>query len=735
MSNCSVPARFAAPRPSPERASTNQRTGKKAAAAARLATPRMALLACLLVARVAPAQTAYPMLMSLRPVAIQAGSTAEVTVSARYNLYGAYAVLVSGTGVSGEVIPPETRPGGDGKRPATDKLRIRFSAAADAPWGVRDVRLGTPQGASTVGQLVVVPEPVVVESGPNDTPATALPVTLPAAICGTLEKNEDIDYYRFQAEQGQQWVFVTRCARLQDRIHDLQTHADPILTLRTAGGMTVAAADNHLYHPDPVLVWQCPQSGEYVLEIRDVRYQGNPYWEYCVEVSRRPHVECVSPLAVRPGQAVTFTLAGWGLPPGSQSLWQVPSEMPLGLASVPLPLGEDRTAGVGLLVTDLPLEAESAGEHATLEAAQPLPVPGGVCGLLAREGEADYYAFEARKGQALSLEVLARRLGSALDAHVRILDEKGRQLALNDDLRIGKRTTADAGIENWVPPADGRYIVEVRDVHLQGGPLYPYFLRITPSQPCFELYLDTDKTQVPRGGCGVLFVRIERKHGFDGEVQLAIDGLPEGVTASCGRILAGKGQDGCIVLEAAPEAALDIRNVVVRGTGQIKQPDGTTRPWTTEAVAYQEIYLPGGGRGHWPVVAHAVAVTEPGDIRQVQLGTHEVVLRPGQSQRIEVTIERSEGFNANVTLDMLMRHLNTVYANTLPPGVTLDEKQAQSLLAGSATQGYLTLVAARDAPPVEKQQAVVMAHVALNFVMKWTYASRPVTITVLPPEP
>ena len=24
-----------------------------------------------------------------------------------------------------------------------------------------------------------------------------------------------------------------------------------------------------------------------------------------------------------------------------------------------------------------------------------------------------------------------------------------------------------------------------------------------------------------------------------------------------------------------------------------------------------------------------------------------------------------------------------------------------------------------------------MAHVALNFVMKWTYASRPVTITVL----
>ena len=110
-------------------------------------------------------------------------------------------------------------------------------------------------------------------------------------------------------------------------------------------------------------------------------------------------------------------------------------------------------------------------------------------------------------------------------------------------------------------------------------------------------------------------------------------------------------------------------------------------------------------------------------------------LQPGQSQKIEVTIDRSPGFTANVTLDMLMRHLNGVFANALPPGVTINDKEAKSLLAGSATQGFLTLTAAKDAPPVEKQQAVVLAHVALNFVMKWTYASRPVTISVIKAEP
>jgi hypothetical protein len=272
--------------------------------------------------------------------------------------------------------------------------------------------------------------------------------------------------------------------------------------------------------------------------------------------------------------------------------------------------------------------------------------------------------------------------------------------------------------------------VEVRDVHLRGGPQYPYFLEITRSQPYFELYVDTDKTQVGPGGSGAIFVRIERKNGFTGEVQLAIDGLPHGVTASCGRILADKGQDGCIVLEADADAPPNASDVTIRGTGRHTLPDGQVLDLSATADVYQETYQPGGGRGHWPVASHAVCVTEYGDLRGVSLSTYDVTLKPGELAKIEVTIDRSPGVTANVTLDMMMRHLNSNFANTLPQGVTLDDKAAQSLLTGSATNGFLTLKAAKDAPPIEQQQGVVLAHVALNFVMKWTYASRPVRITV-----
>ena len=103
------------------------------------------------------------MLMSLKPVAAQVGRASEHTVTSRYNLYGAYQVLVSGTGVTAEVVPlPKPK---DGKTPSLTSLKLKFTIAKDALPGVRDFRIATPQGVSTLGQLVIVRDPVVVEKG------------------------------------------------------------------------------------------------------------------------------------------------------------------------------------------------------------------------------------------------------------------------------------------------------------------------------------------------------------------------------------------------------------------------------------------------------------------------------------------------------------------------------------------------------------------------------------------
>ena len=81
-------------------------------------------------------------------------------------------------------------------------------------------------------------------------------------------------------------------------------------------------------------------------------------------------------------------------------------------------------------------------------------------------------------------------------------------------------------------------------------------------------------------------------------------------------------------------------------------------------------------------------------------------------------------------LDLLYRHLNSIYANTLPPGVTIDAKNSKTVLTKGAVSGQITLKADAKAAKVEKQMAVVMANISLNFVMKATYTSRPLYISV-----
>lgn len=680
-------------------------------------------------------ETAYPMLMSLRPVAVQCGSSAEIEVKSRYTMLGAYEVLVSGEGVTAEVLPLDARqtdpakPTDSAKKAVVDKLKLKLTAASDADPGVRDVRLATPQGVSTVAQLVVVRNPVIAESQANETPAQAQGFAWPAAVCGAIDRAEDVDFYRFRAAAGDALVFQVRCARLQDRIHDLQTHADPILTLRTATGAVLALADNDIYYADPLLVHTFQQAGDYLLEIRDVRYQGNQYWEYCLEVHNSPVTTAAHPLAVAAGQQASILPLGHLL--GDHPIaWSVPASLSTGVHRLRLPLDPEPSNPVPVIVADLPLIPEADSPNDDPKQAQEVSLPACITGRIERAADLDHYRFTASKGDSFVFEVLARRVQSALDSHLRILDASGKQLAISDDLRLGRRTFTDSAIENWTAPADGQYLVEVRDVNLRGGDLFPYCLKVSKAQPSFDLYLDSDKTQVPKGGTAAIFVRAERKNGFTGEIELEIAGPPPTIQASCGRILADKGQDGCILLTAATDAPLSVANVTVKGTAIHPIPGGEPLRLSATAVPYQEIYQPGGGRGHWPVASHAVAISDPADIRSLTLDTYDITLKPGESQRIAVKIDRAPEFTANVTLDMLMRHLNTTYANTLPPGVTLNDKDANSLLSGTASEGYLTLTAAKDAPPTNRQQAVILAHVALNFVMKWTYASQPLTISV-----
>lgn len=684
----------------------------------------MFVVAAFLLTSPARGDTFYPMLMSIDPVAVQTGASIECTVHARYNLTGTYQVFVSGTGVTGE--PVAAKPG---TKSDPTKTTIRLKADADALPGVRDVRLATPQGVSTVGQIVIVRDPIVREvAGDNDTMKTAQPITLPASVCGTIEKAEDVDYYKFTVAANTALTFHVWSQRLQNRIHDLQEHADPIITVKNSSG-TVLAANDNFFAGDPLLHYKFAQAGDYYLEIRDARYSGNRYWTYCIEIHDRPFLATVHPSRLTPGAATKVQMIGYNLPADPTVNYTLPADAPEGSQRVAFTLPDGKkTNSVPIEVSKLPEVIEAAAAHATAAAAQPITVPAGVAGRIEKEDEIDCYSFEAKAGERFTFDVIAREHQSALDSNLRILNEKGQRLAENDDFR-DKYVHADSRIENWAAPANGRYTVEVRDVHDRGGPSFVYFLKVTRAEPFFTLDLDTDKTLLAPGNNAVIFVRTTRKNGFTGDIELKVEGLPPGVTANCGKIPAS-GQDGSILLRAAADAPRGAANLRITGSGTHTPMGGKPVTWATTARPLQEIYMPGGGRFHYPVDTHAVSVGDLLDIRAVKIAPSAITLKPGESRKIEITIERAPGFKGNVTLDAVFQHLGGVFANSLPPGVTVDEKASKTLLTGEQSQGFITLKAAGDAKPIDNHQSIIMAHVSINFVMKFTYCGEPLLVTI-----
>lgn len=681
---------------------------------------RFSLLLSLVLVTPLLAQTSYPMITHAAPVAVQRGKTAEVTVSGQMNFAGTYKALFAGTGLTALNLPPIPAPGE--KLAASKSVKMKVKVDADAAPGVRDFRLASSLGASSIGHLIVVDNPVVQEKGDNNSIEKANAISVPSAISGFLELAEDVDHFKFRAEAGQTLTFEIFCSRIQDRIHDLQKHADPMLTLFDATGRELAANDDFFF-ADPYLSFTFAQAGDYVIQVRDSKYDGDPRWVYALLVTSGPSVSQIYPMAGNPGQKVDVE------PVGSARLTQpkltLTASRELGLQLVALDVQGKKTNPTAFVVSSLPqiLETEPNDDPAK---ATRVMLPCGINGRIGQPRDLDHFIFKAAKGQSLRIEVKARRFGtslqSSLDSFLDVMTPDGKILASNDD-SAGK----DAALL-FAVPADGDYLLRLRDINSKGGPTAVYYLEIEEAAPDFKLTCDCDKAMLGPGTSTPWFVQVTRLHGFTGPIKVDVANLPPGVTINSLTIPASMTQ-GVLVLTAAPTALRDMVNVEITGTGTYKTAAGKEVTLQRRAEPRQEIYFPGGGRGTIDVAMQTVSVTDPSDILKVDVLPARVKLKPGQEVKLEVTIQRRPDFDKGVSLDVIHRHLGSIFANPLPPGVTMEADKSKTLL-GTGNKGHIILKAAANAAPIEDVPIAVMAHVSINFVVKVGYSSPAILVSV-----
>ena len=482
-------------------------------------------------------------------------------------------------------------PNRQGNPVIAETVTIEVTMAPDTEPGERELRLGTPSGLSNplvfcVGQLAEFSEK---EPKSSTTPGFAgagsarlnslksaaaqpepgMSITLPAIVNGQILPG-DVDRFRFEARKGQQLVIAASARELIPYLADaVPGWFQATLALYDANGNELAYDDDYKFHPDPVLFYEIPNDGEYMIEIRDAIYRGREDFVYRIAVGELPFVTSIFPLGGTAGTQTTIEANGWNLPASNltpQAKDKGPGVYPVsasckGLTSNPVPFAVDTLPEC--------LEQEPDNEQAN---AQQVTPPLIVNGRIDQPGDVDLFRFEGRAGDEIVAEVYARRLDSPLDSTLKLTDANGRQIAFNDDHEdkaAGLTTHHADSLLSATLPADGTYYLALGDAQHKGGPAYGYRLRISPPEPDFELRVVPSSVNVRAGATATLTVYALRKDGFSDEIALTLKDAPRGFTLSGGRVPAGQDQ-AKVSLKAPPTPTKEPLSLCVEGRAVIQ---------------------------------------------------------------------------------------------------------------------------------------------------------------------
>lgn len=676
----------------------------------------------------------FRQLTIVEPVAVQRGTNQQVTLRSNFTLNGTHSVFFDQPGVTmtfAEKAPkdaPRKGRGSDGTPFAFDVV-----VSADAEPGVRELRVATDQAVSSVSHLMVTDYPIMLEDEKkvNNARDQAVDVALPVAICGRIERAEDVDFYAFEGKAGQEITAELFAQRATAGIHGMVVRGpliylmDGLMTLYGPNGQVVAQNDN-FFGGDSFIATTLPEDGTYSLEVRDARYAGSGRYAYCVEMASRPYAHATFPLSVQSGETTAAIAIGHALGESPDVEIRGTADATSGISRQRLQTGTGETNSVSIIVSEHS-QVVADGKNDSIETAMPLTFPVGVNGRFPSDDGTHYYSFDAKKGDAFLFEVMAQRLGLPLDCVLEVYDRNGKLQKESDDYLQSKDSKF-----YWNAAADGQFVLSIRDLHGRGGERFLYHLAAERSGPDFELGGEYYYAQLAPGTNMMWFARLNRINAFKGPVEIIVEGLPEGVSAEPLTIPEGM-IHGAIILKCAPDAKINAALVRVSGRAMIADPGGREREVVRYGRVTCEQQSSGGGQARWPIATQIVGVTKPLDLLKVVAEPNGITLKPGEKQELKVRIERQEGFTDPVTLAMSFDYFTSKFGEQLPPGVTV-AKASKLRLAGKVLEGTVVFEASDKALAVEKLPVAALARVSITFSITTNYASNPVYLTVLPKE-
>ncbi|MBE7493644.1 MAG: serine protease [Verrucomicrobiaceae bacterium] len=455
-----------------------------------------------------------PRLLTIMPMGGQAGQNVEVTITGE-NIEEVTELTFSTPKITAKPVAG-----------AVNKFTV--SIAADAAVGVYDARVMSRLGVSSVRAFSVNKLPEVVRTKANNTLETALPLAV-GSICNATMTKRAVDFYSFQGVKGQ--AVAIDCAAV-----GIDSRLTPVLILADGKG-----ADLKVNRTGGMIDFTPPADGSYIIKVSDLTYQGGERHFYRLALQKSP---------AEP-QPQTQTVSAMSWPPA------------------------------GLAASAAAKEVEPNNKDA-----QKISLPCDLSGAFFPAADVDTYEFTAKKGETWWVEVASERLGLNTDPFVlvqQVKDDKFTDVAELYDIAPPMKVTSngysydgppyDAGspdvLGKFEVKEDGTYRLQVRDLFggTRSDPHNVYRLLVRQAAPDFSLAAwavhmtlrNGDRASLSKpmalrqGDARAFEVVVQRRDGFDGEIEIAMEGLPQGVTAAGLKIAKGKTY-GHLILTADEKA-------------------------------------------------------------------------------------------------------------------------------------------------------------------------------------
>lgn len=501
-----------------------------------------------------------PRLLTTTPMGAKVGSQVEVTISGEH-IEDADQLTFSDRRITA------ARKLNAAGQPEPNKYVV--TVAADCPVGVHEARVMTRLGISSSRAFCIGTLDEAVQTKANTTLATAMELKI-NSICNATMTQRAVDHYVFEAKKGQR--VIVDCAT-----RGIDSKLDATVIVADAAGR-----DLQVERRGGIIDFTAPADGKYVLKVHELTFKGGPAYYYRL------------------------------------GLWELPVGAPIVRQQSTKPVNSFSWPPQGLKEQPELVESEPNNDRTK---AQKISLPCDIAGNFFPAADVDIFEFEAKKGDVWWVEVASERFGlptdpSILVQHVaRIGDtEKLTDVAEFSDIPSPVKVSSNGYAYDGPPynagsadilgkleiKEDGLHRLQITD--LFGGTRNDlkniYRLVIRKPAPDFAVVAwalhmelrngDRNAVSKPlalRGGATMaLEVVAIRRDGFDGDIDLAMEGLPEGVTASGLKIPAGQSR-GLMLVTAHQNAPRAVGSATFFGRANING-EVATRPCRVASHAW-----------------------------------------------------------------------------------------------------------------------------------------------------